>query len=418
MFNFFDKNSRVKTGKVTVSSKMNPDGASAPAEEKEKKRSPVALVGNTWKKFNSMDRKQAYTWGSVLIVTVVGILLLSSLGASPEQEDFSDFESRGYDLANMPFSSDEAEQYLLAAKYPDMKDSFIGGLYSQEEKEARQAEDAEDEAYEGENDSNGSDGYGDSSYGGSGYYGGSGGGSRTPTQVNTLGEANIKGGNGAGLGSTTFGPSGDFSNFRSQDKGGDKAPTQGPGSGDAKKALFQSAMGSRAAAGLKNDKLLNAKRAMMGGNVKGSEAFMSDSGAVDLSKAAGLDLDTNAPVSSADLNGLGDKVNPKAKEREKEETSTPWWQQMLQDMVKAVVQGFVQMGVEIATAGPKALAQARADAKVGAYLEKMAKKKGGTWQIKYDNWAKGLGGGGGTNSGGNTSGNELNINGKTYVEKN
>lgn len=54
----------------------------------------------------------------------------------------------------------------------------------------------------------------------------------------------------------------------------------------------------------------------MGAGIKGSEAF-SETGAVDLSKAGGLNLDTNAPVSSADLKNLDKKVSEAAKKARK-----------------------------------------------------------------------------------------------------
>lgn len=343
MLNLFNKKSQVKAGKVTVSSKIDEN---AQGQSKEGKKQ-VQLIGvtKTWKKLNSMDRKQAYTWGAVGIVLVIGLLMLSSMASSPNQEDFSDFETRGYDLANMPFSSDEAEKYLLAAKYPDMQGSEFDGLYTPAEKAARQAEDEENNEYldEEEDLAPSLDGIG-GDYSGGSYGSGSGGGSG-PTQVNTIGHADLKSASGAGLGGNTFGPTGDFSNFKDQEKGYDKAPTKGAGSGDARKALFQTAMASRAAAGLKKDKLLNAKKAMMGGNVKGSGAFMDDSGAVDLSQAAGMDLDTNAPVSSADLTDLGKKLNSKAKDAQKQAEETPWWQQMLQDMAKAFATGLVNAAV-------------------------------------------------------------------------
>ncbi|MBR3632563.1 MAG: hypothetical protein IKN49_05860 [Elusimicrobiaceae bacterium] len=296
MLKLFQKKSKVKEGKQTQAD------ANAQTQQK-KKEAPLAAFGKTWKKLNSMDRKQAYTWGAVILVGVIGLLILAS-AASGEKDDFSDFETRGYDLANMPFSSDEAEQYLLASKYPDMEEGNKGmGLYSAEEKEARQEEDAEQAELDTSASSSASEYVPGRYYGG----GGSGRGTGARTQVGSLGSASIKGASGSGL-SSKFGPSGDFSNFRSQNKGSDRAPGRLHG-GDARTALRQTAMASRAAAGLKNDKMLNAKKALMGGNVEGSKAFMDDSGAVNLGEAAGLDLDTNAPTSSADLSGLDQGLN-------------------------------------------------------------------------------------------------------------
>ncbi len=310
MFNLFDK-SKVKAGKQTQ----------VPADKvPQKKQSPLAALSGSWSKLNSMNRKQAYTWGAVAVVGLVALLMLGSLAGSSQKDNFEEFESRGYDLANMPFSSDEAEQYLLASKYPDMQGEQVSGLYSPQEKAERQAEDAA-EAAEADEDrprhgDSGSYGRQNRSYGNS-YSGGGRGGSGGRTQVNRLNSANLKGASGSGM-SGSFGPTGDFSNFRSQDKGSDKAP-RSLGGQDARKALFQAAVGSRAAAGQKENKLLNAKKAMMGGNVEGSQAFMNDSGAVDLTNAKGLNLDPNAPVTSADLSGLDDAIKQKADEKKKEE---------------------------------------------------------------------------------------------------
>ena len=336
----FSKKSQVKVGKQTQ----------VPASKLQiKQQSPFAAIGNAWKKLNSMDRKQAYTWGAIAVVAVIAILMLGSLATSERADDFEDFESRGYDLANMPFSSDEAEQYLLASKYPDMQDNQAFGLYSEEEKAERQAEDAA-EAASLEDGAAGTDdnaNYIPGRYydgGGSGGTGGGRGGARTRTQIGQLNSASLKGGSGSGI-SGSFGPSGDFSNFRSQEKGNDKAPLT-RGSGNARKALFQTAQGSRAAAGLKDNKLLNAKKAMMGGDVEGGKAFMNDSGAVDLGEAKGLSLDPNAPVGSADLSGIDDALSKSqmaAREKEEEDWKTQLWH----GLVETALNGLVNMALNV-----------------------------------------------------------------------
>jgi len=322
MLNLFNKN-RVKAGKQAQ-----------PNKSSDKKESPLVALKGSWKKLNSMDRKQAYTWGAVVLVGLVVLMLLGT-ASSNQPEDFTEYESRGYDLANMPFSSDEAEQYLLASKYPDMNGQNNSGLYSAEEKAARQAADEEEAEAQAAEDSsaNGQDGnYRDSTYGGNAgrYYGGgsgSRGGSGAKTQVGQLSSASLKGASGSAV-SGTFGPRGDFSNFKSQNKGSDKAPV-GPGSGSARKALFQTAQGSRATAGIKDNRLINAKKAMMGGNIEGSKAF-TDNG-VDLSKASGLNLDTNAPVTTPGLQDLDDKLQKakdkaEKKDQEDEYNEDKWWQ--------------------------------------------------------------------------------------------
>ncbi len=206
------------------------------------------------------------------------------------------------------------------------------------------------------------------------YYGGGSSGSVTPTQVGTLNSASLKGASGSGV-SGTFGPSGDFSNFRSQDKGQDVFNAQqGRGSGNARQALFQTAVGSRAAAGQKDNRLVNAKKAMMGGNIKGSDAFLSDSGAVDLSKAAGLNLDTNAPISSVDPGAFDDALqdaNDDAADDAQDDEEQEWWQTMLQDVAKQLAQGLVSMGMNAAQ-GAMEQAQAAHNAEAAAWQEQIA----------------------------------------------
>ncbi len=344
MFNLFNK-SKVRAGKQTVSGQKPAAGQPAGA----KKQAPFAALGKTWAKLNKMDRKQAYTWGSIAVVVLLALITFASAMGGNE-EDFSGFETRGYDLANMPFSSDEAEQYLLATKYPDMQNSTLPpGLYSSAEKEARQEEDAqaaaeEQQSWAAEEDSS-------ANYVPGRYYGGGtgGGGRGTPTQVGTLNSASLKTAGGSGV-SGTFGPTGDFSNFRSQEKGSDVFVPQ-QSTGDARKALFTSAMGSRAAAGQLDNRLANAKKAMLG-NVQGSAAFMNDSGAVDLSKAAGLNLDPNAPVSSADPNAFNDALDAAhddAGQDAADQDQAEWWQTMLQDLAKQAAQAVLSWGLNKST---------------------------------------------------------------------
>ncbi|MBR3604241.1 MAG: hypothetical protein IKL48_06195 [Elusimicrobiaceae bacterium] len=343
MFNLFNKGSKVRAGNQK--------------NQEEKKKAVAAgsstthalrqnnLLGEAWKKLQKMDRKQAYTWGAVAVVSLVALISIASVGG-PEAEDFNNFETRGYDLANMPFSTDEAEQYLLASKYPDLNDKGHAGLYSKSEKEARQAEDAA-QAEQAKLDASASSTA--SQYRPGRYGGGSAGGAASPTQVGSLSSANLKSASGSGM-KSTFGPQGDFSNFRTQEKGSDKFLPKGPGKGDARKALFQTAQASRAAANLKNDKLLNAKKAMMGGNVQGSDAFMED-GKINLDNLKGLELDTNAPMESADLSGLDDAVgdaNTEAAEKQHEEEEKEWWEEVVIDVCKKLAEGLINMGMNAA----------------------------------------------------------------------
>ena len=378
MFNLFNKK-KVFAGKQNNDEKK-PAAAAAGAktDANNAKPAPFAALGKTWAKLNKMDRKQAYTWGAVAVVALVALITLGSVVGGSSDEDFAAFETRGYDLANMPFSSDEAEQYLLASKYPDMQNTNASGLYSKAEKEARQAEDAEEAAAQLDTSVTSEA----SEYVPGRYYGGGSSGSVTPTQVGTLNSASLKGASGSGV-SGTFGPSGDFSNFRSQDKGQDVFNAQqGRGSGNARQALFQTAVGSRAAAGQKDNRLVNAKKAMMGGNIKGSDAFLSDSGAVDLSKAAGLNLDTNAPISSVDPGLFDDALKDAQQEAEdtaQEEEEQEWWQTMLQDIAKQLAQGLVSMGMNAAQ-GAMDRAQVGRDAEATAYQHDIS-----NWNENFSN---------------------------------
>lgn len=361
MLKLFGNKSKVKAGKQTQ--------VAAASKDKQKK-SPLAGFGTAWNKLNHMNRKQAYTWGAVILVAAIGLLTLFSM-AVEDKEDFTEFETRGYDLANMPFSTDEAEKYLLAAKYPDMKGKKAPGLYSEAEKAERQEDDAEAAAQAAGESGEESDAYGGGYGGYAGGGAGGGRGGRAPTQIGQLGRADRVSASGSAM-EGTFGPTGDFSNFRSQDKGYDQAPAT-PGTGNARKALYQAAMGSRAAAGLKNDKLANAKKAMMGGRVKGSEAFMDENGAANTALAGGLELDPNAPVSSADLSGMDDALDNAAKDAEKDakdQEKTEWWETMLQEAGKQLISGLIDMGIGAGKDAMKA-AQAERNAEVGqANVEK------------------------------------------------
>ena len=99
--------------------------------------------GNVFQKLNKMDKKQAYTWGAIVVVCFIALITLASFLDDADDASFDGFNTRGYDLAQMPFVNDEAEEYLLASKYPDMKNNGSTMLYSQAEKEARQEADAE-----------------------------------------------------------------------------------------------------------------------------------------------------------------------------------------------------------------------------------------------------------------------------------
>lgn len=302
--------------------------------------------GNVFQKMNKMDRKQAYTLGAIVVVVFVALITMASFLGKADDSSFEDYNSRGYDLAQMPFVNDEAEEYLLASKYPDMQGNNSTMLYSSSEKEERQAEDAAQAEEEAASDTPADPSSADSSYSGYSGRGYSGRvGARTPTQIGQLGSASMRSTGGSGISATWGAPKGDFSPYKSQDKG-TEAPLQLKNT-DAKKALSQFARGSAAAAGLKDGKSINAKRALMGAGIKGSEAF-SETGGVDLSKAGGLNLDTNAPVSSADLSNLDKKIddaNQRGKDEKKKEDEN-FGNSLANDLWKQVLTKVVDIGMQ------------------------------------------------------------------------
>ncbi len=311
--------------------------------------------GNVFQKLNTMDRKKAYTIGAVVVVCFVALLTLASMMGDADDASFDGLNTRGYDLAQMPFVNDEAEQYLLAAKYPDMKENGASLLYSAQEKEERQEQDAEAAEENAEEssteDTNTSDS--DESYTPaptSRGYSGRGGRTSTPTHVGQLGSAHMQTAQGSGVQGSWGAPRGDFSPYKSQNKGSE-IPTQLKNQ-DARKALYQFARGSRAAAGLKEGKEGNAKKALMGGNIQGSEAF-TDTG-IDLSKASGLALDTNAPQESGDLSNLEkqvDETSRKASETAASETQKDYGEELLYLLAKGAIDALSQGLTKLACAG-------------------------------------------------------------------
>lgn len=334
--------------------------------------------GNVFEKINKMNRKQAYTLGAIVVVCIIALISLASFMGDADDESFDAFNARGYDLAQMPFVSDEAEQYLLASKYPDMQNNGSTALYTAEEKEERQAEDAaqagEEYASEESQDYSSESSYSDSSYSGSsgrsygGYRGSRGGGGGT-TQVGRLDSASMGHASGSGVGGSWGAPRGDFSPYKSQNKGKETPVTQLKNK-DARKALYQFARGSRAAAGLKEGKLANAKKALMGGTITGGEAF-TDNG-VDLSQASGLDLDTNAPSSSSDFNAsdLNNAVNDAKKDSEKKDDED---KETLKDrLLEQLYSGLIDIGMQVLSNGANMLMEAAAANSAGNEVVKTA----------------------------------------------
>ena len=279
--------------------------------------------GNVIQKINSMDRKQIYTYGGVAIAVIVALLLLASFLGNAEDPSFEGFSSRGYDLANSPFVTDEAEQALLASKYPDMQEQPSNFLYSEEEKEARQEADGVDpdaldeEALDTEEEdfSSGSSGSGSStgsSSGSRGYggYRGSGAG-RQPTTINSMGHANQAQAGGHGVSGYWGGPNVDNRPYQQRDIDTGKIQTQKEQTPDAKRALSQFSKGAQLAAGMKDNRALNIKRAVMGADSK--------TGAVDLKDVKdSSQLDTSAPQNETpDLQALKDEVKDTANNPDK-----------------------------------------------------------------------------------------------------
>lgn len=304
--------------------------------------------GNVFQKINKMDRKQAYTIGAIVLVCFVALLTLASFLGNADDSSFEDYNTRGYDLAQMPFLNDEAEEYLLASKYPDMQGNNSTMLYSAEEKKERQEEDAAAAEEAGEEDTASLAGESAGASGGYSGYGGYRGGGRTaaPTQVGKLGSASMGTASGSGVNATWGSPGGDFSPYKSQEKGSE-TPVQFKNQ-DARRALSQFSQGSRAAAGFRDSKSANAKKALMGGYVQGSEAF-TDKG-VDLSKTGGLAIDPNAPVSSADLSNLDDKVAEAAKDAKDKKDEfiqgddLSWLEKLGQQLISGLVDKVVEAG--------------------------------------------------------------------------
>ncbi|MBR5151532.1 MAG: hypothetical protein IKW71_01715 [Elusimicrobiaceae bacterium] len=308
-----------------------------------------------FEKINKMDRKQAYTIGAIAVVLVVALIMLISAAGSGDDDSFAGMNSRGYDLAQMPFATDAAEQYLLANAYPDMQENGSTLLYSAEEKEERQEEDAqnaeeEEFSQEDEYNSSNSSSQGDSYNSGSsgrGYGGYGGGRGSSKTEIGQLSGASMAHSGGSGV-NATWGPSGDFRQFKGREDRGNERPAQ-LSTSDARRSLAQFRSGSLAAARINENKMKNAGKAVFGGEIKGSDAFGKDG--VDLEKlqSGGLTLDTSAPSSTTDLSNLDKKVADaakKAEDKKKEEYKKEWWEEMLIDLAKSAANTLVNAFME------------------------------------------------------------------------
>lgn len=310
-----------------------------------------------FEKLNKMDRKQAYTIGAIAVVLIVALLMLVSAVTGGDDDSFDGMNPHGYDLAQLPFATDAAEQYLLAAKYPDMQENGSTLLYKAEDKEKRQEEDAQNAADEAANEMDAAGRSSDEeanwagSSGGRGYggYGGRGGSGRGSTEIGQLSSAGMASSGGSGINST-YGPSGDFRQFKGRENRGNEAQAQFK-TADARQALAQFRHGSEAAARINENKMRNMGKAIFGGNIQGSDAFGKDG--VDLSKLqnGGLTLDTSAPATTTDLDNLDKKVADaakKAEDKKKEEQKRKWWEDMLIDLAKQAASSLVSSFMDTA----------------------------------------------------------------------
>ena len=297
------------------------------------------LAGKVFKKLNHMDKKQAYTYGGIAIVVLVALLTLAAASGSGPDDSFEDLQGRGYDLAQMPFVNDEAEQFLLASKYPDMRNNNVNAIYSKEEKEARQAEDAQEEGQQEDNSSSEESSASSGAY--TGYRGGGGSGSaRTPTQIGSFTPSGSMASASGGNTTATFGGTvkGDFSPFQREDKG-KEAPFVDPNNARQALARFNSA--SRAAARGAN-KARDSQKALFGSHVSGTGGF--DSNGVPLSGTG--DGINYSDADTPDLSNLEKTMQDRAADaREKAQ------EQQLQEeesLGRMFLEGLMQIGLDLA----------------------------------------------------------------------
>ncbi len=87
--------------------------------------------------------KQAYTWAACIMVSVFLVSIAVPFLGAKKDKTGQDYKERAYDLAQLPFSNDEAADALLFSdKYQDIgKKDLIGTLFSKEDKVKRQEED-------------------------------------------------------------------------------------------------------------------------------------------------------------------------------------------------------------------------------------------------------------------------------------
>ncbi len=299
-------------------------------------------------KLNKMDRKQAYTIGAIAVVTIVALLMLVS-AVSTNDDSFEGMAARGYDLANMPFATDAAEQYLLAAKYPDMKENGSTLLYSAAQKEARQEEDAQaaeeenasaDETvseYEANTAAARSDNGGYGGYSGGGYGGRRG--SRGKTEIGQLGTANMAHSGGSGV-SSTYGPTGDFRQFKGREDRGNGAPQQLVIDRNKEAAAFRTA--SMQAARAKGNQITAQRKAVQQLSVTGENPTTTGP---TIDPTGGFQIDDGALPSTTDLDNLDKAVDDAAKKaqdkKDPPKDELGFWEKLGQDLLRQAATSLV-----------------------------------------------------------------------------
>ncbi|MBP5403630.1 MAG: hypothetical protein J6Y17_00890 [Elusimicrobiaceae bacterium] len=302
-----------------------------------------------FEKINKMDRKQAYTIGAIVVVSVVALLMLISAMTGGEDGSFEGMKARGYDLANMPFATDEAEKFLLANAYPDMRENGSTLLYSAAEKEARQEADeqaAEEYAYEGSMEgAEASSDSGDASTdrGGYGGYGGGGSGRRggrtpTKTEMGQLGAAGMASAGGTGV-SATWGPTGDFRQYKGREDRGHEAPAPLVIGKQKEAAAFRTAS-AQAIRGKGDRAMTDQKKALMQLSLDGQNPVPT---APTIGSTGGFQIEDGALPHTTGLENLDKKVAEAVKKAEKQqkEEKREWWEEMLIDLAKQAASSLV-----------------------------------------------------------------------------
>ena len=298
-------------------------------------------------KLNKMDRKQAYTIGAIAVVSIVALLMLISAATGTQDDSFDGMTARGYDLASMPFATDEAEKYLLVAKYPDMKENGSTLLYSAEEKQARQEEDAQAEEASGLTDEMVVD-YDDNTsaprsdnggYGGySGGYGSGRAGSGSKTEIGQLSPTGMATSGGSGVNST-WGPTGDFRQFKGREGRGNETPQQLVIDRNKEAAAFRTA--SMQAARAKGNQITAQRKAVQQLSVTGENPTTTGP---TIDPAGGFQIEDGALPSTTDLDNLDKRVAEaakKAEEKKKEERKLSFWEQLAQDLLRQAASSLV-----------------------------------------------------------------------------